>query len=202
MSKNDTPVFPGAMLDLKEDAAYAMLSDAAYGDRADLVAARDGKSESYRLPERWSLLGEVELAHQDNFEDRRVDGLTAARNIDPTDRRSQSTPGPAGASAISRAISRGGSRCGASHDLIIRSASTLTPFFGVGGLPCKCGARTASRLRSAATIGSSSRPRYRRYETYAATALLWLRARRIRTACAHAHNFSAKNFLTTQRGVP
>ncbi|MBT2748598.1 MULTISPECIES: XVIPCD domain-containing protein [unclassified Lysobacter] len=78
MSKNDTPVFPGAMLDLKEDAAYAMLSDAAYGDHADLVAARDGKSQSYRFPERWSLLGEVESTQRDNFEDNRKNGLTVA----------------------------------------------------------------------------------------------------------------------------
>lgn len=78
MSKNNTPIFPGAMLDLKEDAAYAMLSDAAYGDRADLVAARDGKSQSYRLPERWSLLGEMESTQRDNFEDKRANGLTVA----------------------------------------------------------------------------------------------------------------------------
>lgn len=78
MSKNDTPIFPGAMLDLEEDAAYAMLSDAAYGDHADLVAARDGKSHSYQLPERWSLLGQVESTQRDNFEDNRKNGLTVA----------------------------------------------------------------------------------------------------------------------------
>lgn len=78
MSRNGAPIFPGAMLDLKEDAAYAMLSDAAYGDHADLVAARDGKSQSYRLPEQWSLLGEVESTQLDNFEDNRKNGLTVA----------------------------------------------------------------------------------------------------------------------------
>lgn len=78
MSRNDTPIFPGAMLDLREDAAYAMLSDAAYGDHADLVAARDGKSQSYRLPERWSLLDEVESTQRHNFLDDRENGLTVA----------------------------------------------------------------------------------------------------------------------------
>ena len=72
------PTFPGAMLDLKEDAAYAMLSDAVYGDHADLVAARDGKSAEYELPERWSLLGAVESLQRDNFEDDRGTGLTVA----------------------------------------------------------------------------------------------------------------------------
>lgn len=78
MSKNDTPIFPGAILDLKEDAAYAMLSDAVYGDHADLVAARDGESPSYTLPQPWSLLGQVESTQRDNFEDDRKNGLTVA----------------------------------------------------------------------------------------------------------------------------
>lgn len=78
MSKDQTPIFPGAMLDLKEDAAYAMLSDAAYGGRSDLVAARDGKSRDYQLPAGWSLLGKVESAQLENFKDDRDSGLTVA----------------------------------------------------------------------------------------------------------------------------
>lgn len=78
MSKDQNPIFPGAMLDLKEDAAYAMLSDAAYGDRANLIAARDGKSLDYQLPAGWSLLGREESAQRDNFKDDRDSGLTVA----------------------------------------------------------------------------------------------------------------------------
>ena len=88
MSRNDVPAFPAARLNLQEDAAYAMLSDAVYASKAELIAAGRGQGRDASLPERWSLLG-VDAVQADNFEDKRHTGLTAAafeRQGDP-DRR-------------------------------------------------------------------------------------------------------------------
>ena len=55
MSRNDVPAFLAARLNLQEDAAYAMLSDAVYASQ-ELVAAARGQGGA-SLPERWWLLG-------------------------------------------------------------------------------------------------------------------------------------------------
>lgn len=78
MSKG-IPTFPAAQLDLSYDSDLAMLSDAVYASKDDLISAKTGGGvKNAELPLNWSLLGGNERLERDNFRDDRATGLTAA----------------------------------------------------------------------------------------------------------------------------
>lgn len=75
----DFPTFPGARLDLEHDAELAMLSDAVYGSKSDIIISKNARaSTSVELPLNWSLAGGYEEFETANYKDDRKTGLTAA----------------------------------------------------------------------------------------------------------------------------
>lgn len=61
------PPFPLFLPDYQEELALARMAHAVYGSRNDIVASMINGRDDLRLPLNWSLLGNEEMRHADNF---------------------------------------------------------------------------------------------------------------------------------------